>query len=171
MAEERIDTQKTWRVDWRIEKYHGREADEIAGVEPDEIVLIEDNGLLNNGITALLDLLIGGGNYPAFNNANSYLGVGDSTTAFSAAHTDLQAASNKLFKAMDATYPSVAAQTVSWRATFGTTEANFAWEEIGVKNGSGAISATVKLLNRRVATAGTKAAGSTWTLTLTITVS
>jgi hypothetical protein len=164
-------SQKTWNVGWRVEKYLDREANEIEGLKPDETVIIEDNGLLNNGITALLDLLAGGGTYPAFNNANTNLGVGDSTTAFSAAHTDLQAAVNKLFKAMDATYPQVAAQTITFRATFGSAEANFAWEEMGVKNGAGAVSGTVKLLNRRVATAGTKAAGSTWTLTLTITIS
>lgn len=163
--------QKNWGVSWRVDKFLGRDADEIEGVAPDESLTIEDNGLLNAGITALLDLLAGGGTYPAFNNANANLGVGDSNAAFSAAHTDLQAAVNKLFKGMDATYPQVAAQTITFRATFGAAEANFAWEELGVKNGAGAISGTVKLLNRRVASAGVKANGSTWTLTLTITVS
>lgn len=164
-------SQKNWAVSWRVEKFFHRDAHEIEGVKPDEVVEIEDNGLLNNGITALLDLLAGGGNYPAYNNANANLGVGDSNVAFAATQTDLQAAVNKLYKTMDATYPQVAGQSITFRATFGGTDANFAWEEMAVKNGSGAVSATVKVLNRRVASSGVKANGSTWTLTLTITVS
>ena len=171
MIEEEV-TQKTWGVEWKIEKYEGRSADEIAGVEPDEVLTIEDNGLLNNGINFLLNRLAGGADvtYPAWNNANAYLKVGNGTAAFGAAQTDLQGGST-FERPMDVGYPSVAAQSISFRATFDTGEANFAWEEMGVKNGAGAISATVKLLNRRVASAGTKAAGSTWTLTLTITIS
>ena len=55
-----------------------------------------------------------------FNNANSLIGVGDSMTAFAASQTDLQAASNKLRKAMDATYPQVAANVLTFRSTFAT---------------------------------------------------
>jgi hypothetical protein len=65
----------------------------------------------------------------AYANANAHIGVGDSSTAFSAAHTDLQAASNKLRKAMDATYPQQATNVLTFRSTFGTSEANWAWAE------------------------------------------
>src|SRR3972149_69403 len=64
-----------------------------------ELRLIEGNLLLNEGITALQNLLIGAAE-TAFNNANSYLGVGDSSTAASAGQTGLQASTNKLYKAM-----------------------------------------------------------------------
>lgn len=102
----------------------------------------------------------------AFNNANSYIGVGDSTTAFAAAQTDLQAATNKFRKAMDATYPQVAANVLTYRSTFGTSEANFAWQEWGVFNAS----AAGTMMNRKVESLGTKTSSQTWQLTVTITL-
>jgi hypothetical protein len=101
-----------------------------------------------------------------FNNANSYLGVGDSTTAFSAAHTDLQAASNKLRKAMDATYPQRSSNVLTFRSTFGTSEANFAWEEWGTFNASSGGT----MLNRKVESLGTKANTQSWQFTATLTL-
>lgn len=100
-----------------------------------------------------------------FNNANTYIGVGDSTTAFSAAQTDLQAASNKLRKAMDATYPQVAANVVTYRSTFATSDANFAWQEWGVFNASSGGT----MLNRKVESLGTKTSAQTWVFTVTLT--
>lgn len=102
----------------------------------------------------------------AFNNANSYIGVGDSTTAFAAAQTDLQAASNKLRKAMDATYPSGGANVLTFRSTFATTDANFAWQEWGVFNASSAGT----MLDRKVESLGTKTSAQTWQFTVTLTV-
>lgn len=103
----------------------------------------------------------------AFNNANSYIGVGDSATAFAAAQTDLQAAANKLRKAMDATYPTLAANVMTFRATFGTADANFAWAEWGVFNAA----AAGTMMNRKVEALGTKTNTQTWQLTATITLS
>ena len=80
------------------------------------------NLLLNEGIGELLDLACGLGTPTAFSNANAYIGVGDSVTAEAATQTDLQAASNKTYKAMAASYPSRSAQTVTWRAVFGSAE-------------------------------------------------
>lgn len=102
----------------------------------------------------------------AFNNANSYIGVGDSTTAFSAAHTDLQAATNKLRKAMDATYPNGAANVITFRSTFATTDANYAWQEWGVFNASSGGT----MLSRKVESLGTKTNTQTWQFTVTLTV-
>jgi len=102
----------------------------------------------------------------AFNNASSYIGVGDSTTAFSAAHTDLQAATNKLRKAMDATYPQVATNVITFRSTFATSDANFAWQEWGVFNASSAGT----MMNRKVESLGTKTSAQTWQFTVTITL-
>jgi len=102
-----------------------------------------------------------------FNNANSYIGVGDSNAAFAASQTDLQAASNKLRKAMGATYPTLAAPAMTFRATFGTSEANWAWNEWGVFNGS----AGGTMLNRKVESLGTKTSAQSWQITATITLS
>lgn len=101
----------------------------------------------------------------AFNNANAHIGVGDSTTAFAAGQTDLQAASNKLRKAMDATYPSGGSNVIVFRSTFSTAEANFAWQEWGVFNASSAGT----MLNRKVEALGTKTNTQTWQFTVTLT--
>lgn len=117
------------------------------------------------GRNAMCQLTIGAGG-SAFNNANSYIGVGDSTTTFSAAHTDLQAATNKLRKAMDATYPSGGSNVLTFRSTFGTSDANFAWQEWGVFNAS----SSGTMLNRKVESLGTKTSSQTWQFTVVLTV-
>ena len=101
-----------------------------------------------------------------FSNANSYIGVGDSTTAYAAGQTDLQASTNKLRKAMDATYPQLSTNVITFRSTFGTSDANFAWQEWGVFNGSSGGT----MLNRKVESLGTKTSAQTWQFTVTLTV-
>lgn len=100
-----------------------------------------------------------------YNNANAHIGVGNGTTAFSAAHTDLQGAS-KTRKAMDATYPSRATNVLTFRSTFGTTDANHAWDEWGVFNAA----AAGTMLNRKVEALGTKTSAQSWQFTVTLTV-
>lgn len=161
---------------------HGITSDELRrlGLAPDEEEFIEGNLLLQEGITRLTSLLIGaGGN--AFNNANSYLGVGDSSTAEAATQTELQAtqnAANRFYKAMVATYPQRSggfSQTVDFRSDFTSTEANFVWNEwtasegATTASGSGFLVGTTNL-NRKVQSLGTKTTG-TWTLTGSITFS
>lgn len=163
---------------WKITRYKNDEAyvknqpsevlDGVTGkVLPAESI-IEGNVLLNEGIAELLDLLCGLGSPTAFSNANAYVGVGDDTTAESAAQTGLIAASNKVYVAMEASYPSRSGQTVTWRGVFGSGVANFDWREFTVANGN---SNSAKNLNRKVSTQGTKASGQTWTLDLSITIS
>ena len=136
-------------------------------VGPAEVVeFIPGNLLMNEGIQEMLDLLIAAGGTTAYNNANCDMGVGDSNAAEAATQTDLQAASNKLYKAMNATYPSRANQTLTFQSDFTAAEANWAWQEWSVRNGV----TRNKNLNRKVASLGTKATG-TWTLTSTITFS
>lgn len=224
---------------WTIRKFANDLA--VAQWKPFEVVEFGGNLLLNEGITEWLTLITGGGG-TAFNNANSYLAVGDGgptaltgtlavtngstavtgtstlfttelavgdyiylnaqktqlgkvasitnntalvltanyggTTASGAAaskilneaatQTDLQASSNKLYKAMSATYPQVSGQTITWRSAYGSAEANFDWMEYSVANGS---SGTAKNANRKVSAQGTKVSGQTWTLDFTITLS
>lgn len=158
-----------WKAHFRTDYYDGDvSADDIAAGRASLVETHEADGniLVNGGITALLTLLIGGGG-TAFNNANSYIGVGDSTTAAAAAQTDLQAATNKFRKAMDATFPSVSGQTVTFRATFATGEANYSIQEAGVFNASTAGT----MLNRKVSDLGVKTSASTMQLTVTVTIS
>lgn len=101
-----------------------------------------------------------------FDNSNAYLGAGDSTTAFSAAHTDLQAGANKSRKGMEATYPQLATNVITFRSLWGTGEGNYAWEEWGVFNAA----AAGTMLCRKVETLGTKTSAQSWQLTADITV-
>ncbi len=103
-----------------------------------------------------------------FDNANAALGVGDSTSAFAKAQTDLQAGPNKLRKGMEAGFPDVpsAANILRFRALFGTSEANFAWEEWALFNAL----AAGTMLSRKVENLGTKTAAQSFQLTATITV-
>lgn len=122
--------------------------------------------LVNLARDMLADAVIGGSTYTKFNNANAALGVGSGTTAFSAAHTDLQGAS-KFRKGMDATYPQRTANVVVFKSSFATSEANFAWEEVGTFNTS--TLAAGEMLSRVVTTLGSKTAAASWVLTHTMT--
>jgi hypothetical protein len=168
-----VQSAKTWQVDWQVEQWD-REEDRLEGYAPDRIVHVRDNALLYNGINLLLKLLIGDSGQ-AYSNANAYLRVGNSSTAVVAAsQIDLQGAS-KAEVAMDGGYPSVSSNAVTFKSTFDSSTGNFAWEEVGVQNGATpggglATNGTVRLLNRKVQSFGTKASGSSWTITLTITI-
>jgi hypothetical protein len=153
-----VNDKGKWLCSWVLEKEHADGSKET--------VEGQGNILVNTGIALLEDLLIGAGG-TAFSNANAYLGVGDSSTAASASQTDLQASTNKLRVAMDSTFPSRASQTLTFKSTFGSSQANFAWNEFGVFNASTAGT----MLNRAVSSLGTKASGSTWVFTVTITIS
>ena len=161
----------TMRAHWRIEKYFGnfKSARDIPqGVRPFEVKEFEHNLLLNEGINELWTLVCGTG-ATKFDNANAYIGVGDSATAADATQTGLQAATNKLYKAMDGGYPTYgSSQKATWRSTFTGSDANWAWNEITVANGN---SDAAKNLNRKVQAMGTKASGTTWVATQEITLS
>jgi hypothetical protein len=130
--------------------------------------VFEANIALNEGLQELIDIICGLGTPTKWDNANARLGVGDSNAAENASQTGLQAATNKTFKAMDTGYQLRSNQTAEWRATFGSAEANYAWEEYTVVN---AASDTGKNLNRKISSKGTKSSGETWTLSLQITFS
>ena len=150
---------------WRITKYADDEA--YAKGEAYDVVEIHGNLFLNEGIAELLDLACGLGSPTVFSNANARLGVGDSSTAEAATQTDLQAASNKTYKAMESGYPQRTGQTVAFRGVFGASDANYDWNELVIDNGA----AAGKTWNRKVSAQGTKASGQTWTMTLEITIS
>lgn len=116
----------------------------------------------------LIALLVIGGTATPLNAANAHLGVGDSNTAFSAAHTDLQGAS-KARKAMDGTFPTnppSPANQMTWRATYATGDANFAWLEAAAFNAA----AAGVMFSRLVQNFGTKTSSGTWQLTYSTTI-
>lgn len=122
-------------------------------------------GTTAGAVNVMAPALIGAA-YTPFSAANAYLGVGDSTTAHAVGQTDLQAATNKLRKAMDATFPTNSSGTLTFRATFVEAEANFAWQEWAVFNASSAGT----MLNRRVQSLGTKPSTEQWRLSVTVAV-
>jgi hypothetical protein len=109
--------------------------------------------------------LVGSGSAALFDSSNAYIGVGDGTTAFSAGQTDL-AGTNKQRKGMEASYPTASAGTMTFRALFGTSDANFAWQEWGVFNAASGGT----MMNRVVQNNGTKASTETKQVTVTITL-
>lgn len=100
-----------------------------------------------------------------FDNTHAYIGVGDSTTAFAATQTDLQAATNKYRKGMDTGYPQRVDNTLTFSATFLGTDANYDWNEWAVFNAS----TDGVMLNRLVEDNGTKVSGQTWVMEVDIT--
>jgi hypothetical protein len=149
--------------------------------EPEEAVSVNGNLLVNEGIQRLQDLtmiatvLTNQTAANAWGNTNAFLGVGDSSTAEAATQTELQAATNRFYKAMNATFPSRSSQTVTFQSDFTSAEANYVWAEWSVSagattaSGSGFTTGTTNL-NRKVAALGTKSTG-TWTLSGQLTLS
>jgi hypothetical protein len=160
-----------WQCRFKLSKfrqdigaYRGREEEFYRLFRPYRVVKGEGNMLLNSGIDEMWDLIIGdSANH--FNNASTQIGVGDSNTAAVATQTDLQASTNKTYKGMETGYPTSTSQQATFKASFGTSEANYAWNEWVVKQ-----STSGKCLNRKVESLGTKTSG-TWTLEVTVTLS
>jgi len=147
-----------------IEKYRGREEEFHQFFTPYEVIEGEGNCLLNTGIDEMWDLVTGG-SANHFDNTNAQIGVGDSDIAASATQTDLQAATNKTYKGMESGNPTSTTQKATFKASFGSSDANYAWNEWVVKH-----STSAKCLNRKVESLGTKSSG-TWTLEVSITLS
>lgn len=153
-----------WHFEAKIERFKDDEA--VKANKSYKTTKFKKNILVNAGINLMEALLIGGGG-TVYSNANAYIGVGDSTTAEAASQTDLQAATNKLRVAMNATFPTQASQVLTFQSDFTSAQANYAWQEFAVFNASTAGT----MLNRKVSAQGTKTSGQTWRVTITITIS
>jgi hypothetical protein len=62
------------------------------------------------------------------------IGVGDSTTAAASGQTDLQASSNKTFKTIGGSDYVYTRPTLFVSVDFGYSEANYTWNEIGLRD-------------------------------------
>lgn len=121
--------------------------------------------LTNAGRNFIATSIINSGSPTFFTNANAYLGAGDGNTAFNVAQTDLQG-TNKYRQAMEATYPTISTNVLTFRSLFATGNANYAWEEWGTFNAS----SSGTMLNRKVESLGTKTSAASWQLTVDLTV-
>ena len=165
-----------WKCKFKVEKRQGnidlcqtptQRLAFLDEVKPFEIIEGEDNCLLNSGIDEMWNLITGAasGTNHTFDNAKAQIGVGNSNTAAAATQTDLVGAS-KTYKAMEAGFPTSTTQKATFKSSFGSGDANYAWAEWVVKQLTSAI-----CLNRKVDAMGTKTSGSTWTLEVSITLS
>ena len=94
---------------------------------------LNKNLVVNVGKDSILKYIgnITGGGY------GNQIGVGDSTTAAALGQTDLQASSNKLWKTISSSDRVYVRPTLYLSADFGYSEANFTWNEIGIRDNQG----------------------------------
>ena len=136
---------------------------------PYEVIEMEGNCLLNTGIDKIWDLVTGvvsGADHiydGPTGNDKAQIGVGDSATAAQATDTDLIGTAT--YKTMETGYPTSENQKATFKSSFGSGDANYAWNEWVVKQVTSG-----DCLNRKVESLGTKSTG-TWTLEVDITLS
>lgn len=124
-----------------------------------------ENIFLTAGINEIWSLVTGQ-SANTFSSAQALIGIGDSGTVADAGQADLQAATNKTYRAQNSGFPSVpSAGAVQFQSTFGSSDANYTWSEFVVKQSTSAI-----CIDRGVSAMGTKAAGTTWTVTVTLSI-
>lgn len=173
----------SWKCDWEVEKkwigddpLTGRRAGHV------ERERFAGNLLLNGGASVMWVRLktrnpstsSTGAATQAYSTGNARIGVGNSTATAAVTQTDLQGASKK-YNSMSAGYPShtdgtssSGARQIQFRALYTTAQANFAWNEWGIFNSTGA---NKRMLNRKVQALGTKTSAAQWTFTATLSLS
>lgn len=151
-------------VRYTIIKFHENDL-----YNPYEIVRTDSNMIVTTGLTHLVRLATGEVS-TTLNNGNARVGSGDSTTAAALGQTNLQAATNKTWVAMDSGYPTnVASNATDFQARFGAGTGTWTWEELGIARGDPGSSGI--LIGRKVQSVGAKGAGDIWDLKGTLTAS
>jgi hypothetical protein len=155
------------------------------GVDPDEVTDEYYNQLVTVGLNLLGNLLIGaGGN--AFTHAQAIVGVGNSSTAWTAADTHLGgdgSTTTAWYQGADSSpssYPIQSNGVITCNATVATGNANWAWNEWCFATGSGtltpggtlaSVATGVVMINHKIASLGTKVNTAVWVAQGTITES
>jgi len=162
---------------WKIRRFKNdadRKAGKVYGIDQSMALFgalqnttIDGNILTNEGINELLTILGSASSGTKFDNTNAYLGVGTGSGAAAASDTE-STFTVIVKKGMESGFPTYGtSQKITFKSSFGSSDANQAWNEFGVLNAS----TSGKLLNRKVSAQGTKVSGQTWELTLEITLS
>jgi hypothetical protein len=118
--------------------------------------------LTNAGAVVAASLMHGFTDVAPYDQAHTYIGVGDGSAAFAATQTDLQGV-DKSRRPLDSA-PIKTGNSVDLTATFGLGDANFDWDEIAAFNDP----AAGVMLSRKVISLGTKPNNEQWTVTLTV---
>ena len=175
----------------RVPRLHGDWLREVFGEPEDGYAYCQGNSLVNGGLDALGNLLVGTGTPQALVAGKAICGVGSNGAAFAVTQAALSgdgSTSTAWYQAMDATYPHVDGTThgqLDGQSTFISTSANFAtgWVEwcwasattaVGGTTGGtlAGLSGTTVMLNRWTGTTlGTKGAGATWIFSSTVSFS
>lgn len=160
-----------WHCKGRVLKYNeditpfkGKEDEFHRIFKPYEIREFKDNCLLEEGINRLWTLICGTGSLP-YSEANTLLGVGDGTAIATPNQTGLQGGTYE-YASMETGFPSLGAQAARFKGSWASGNAEFAWYEWAIVNGT----AADIHMNRKAESLGTKS-GGTWTLEVTITLS
>lgn len=148
---------------------------------------VAGNLLVTEGLNQITQLIINGSTSFAFTTVKGLVAVGDSATAAAIGDTYVTATftsgSNCYQNPNDATFPTQSNGVITSQSTYGSSNANFAWNSWGWAsfNGTAAANATLSthgtssnqaiLLNHKVASLGTKGSGASWVFTTTITLS
>jgi hypothetical protein len=146
-------------------------------IKPYETVHTQGNLLTTAGLTRLVLLLTGSG--LASTNTTARIGTGNGAGSAAVADVALSAtagAANQWWQIMDATFPTTAAAVVTYKSTFATADGNYAWNEWAIDISAATVTSSAVvgacMLNHKTGAAlGTKASGSTWAFTVTITFS
>lgn len=142
-------------------------------IRPYEEVVSGCNLITTAGWQRALNLIFGIQSTGAFGSATCRIGVGTGTTSAAVGNTDLAAATGptgrffQLATGNASLTTGTATQRATVGATFGTGDANFAWQEWCIDQGtagSGTGAATAVMLNRAVSSQGTKTSGQTWSV-------
>lgn len=111
-----------------------------------------------------------------FGSTGAYVHVGSSTAAEDTTHNSMQSTAATV-KAMSAGYPkrndgtdSTGANILAYRALFATNEANYSWNEWGIKNTTATATGTGTLFQRKLEDLGTKPSTQSWQLTILLTL-
>lgn len=148
----------------------------LARCAPFETYQADDcNEVVDSGWVMMMNGIAGSA-VTKFSATVGRIGGGISSTALAYTQTDLQAstgAANRQWELLSAapTVGGTHAAGIIFPATFPTTDGNFAWAEFGVDSGTagGTGASTAPLLNRGLASPGTKTSSQTWNVTVTIT--
>jgi hypothetical protein len=145
-------------------------------VAPYDVSEVVGNLITNAGWARLMNLLTNQGGTQALDATHARVGVGDGTTPAEAyADTDLAAAAgstHRWFQLVSGA-GTLGTRTLTFGATFGGSDGNFAWNETGIDFGTASgNTVTAPLFNHKVGIAqGAKASGQTWSASAALTFS
>jgi hypothetical protein len=191
------DTLFTWNAHAQIKKYSAAQVTHAVSklgyepqgaklsclfAEPEDGITEEPGNLLTTVGLNLITALIEGGAGTPFAHADAIVGVGAGTTAAAVGDTALtdDNTANAYYQQADSSNPTQSNGVMTCVCTFGSSNANFAWQEWCLATGSGgitpgdhlsAVATSVVMLNHKVASLGTKSSGSSWVFTATVTLS